>query len=88
MCYIDLYPMTTYEGNPGHIYVLDYIPDSFVSIRDAEGKILDFARYMMTVEREYEHNVFCDNNAILNKAWRTFGIMEYCSDCSEEEMLK
>lgn len=88
MCNIDLYPMTTYEKNPGHIYILDYIPENSVSVKDAECKLMDFANYIISIEKEYEHNVFGDNNAILNKAWRAFGIMEYCSACSEEELLK
>lgn len=88
MCNIQLYPMTTYEKNPGNIFVLDYIPNSNVSIKDAIDKLSDFAKYIISIEKEYEHNVFGDNSAILNKAWRTFGIMEYCSDCTEEELLK
>ena len=88
LCDINIYPMTTYEKNPGSIYVLDYIPHSYVNLIDAQKKLIDFANYIISIEKEYEYNVFGDNNAVLNKAWRAFGIMEYCSCCSQEELYK
>ena len=39
------------------------------------------------LEKEYESNIFGDNSALLNKAWRSVGIMEYGSTLTEAEML-
>lgn len=88
LCNIDIYPLTVYENNPGCIYIIHYIPPSFVDLNDAQKKLIDFVNYIISIEKEYAHNVFGDNNAILNKAWRACGIMEYSSSCTEEELYK
>ena len=82
-----MYPMTTYEDNPGGFYVIEYAPDIYVGLNDAERKISDFAKYVISLEKDFEGRVFGDNIALLNKAWRSVGILEYGSTLAESEML-
>lgn len=84
---IRIFPFTTYENNPGSIYVITYIPSLYDSIYDAKDKLLDFIKYVISLEKEYSDNVFTNKNAVANKAWRSFGIMQYSSMCTEAEML-
>ena len=84
---IKIYPMYTYSKNVGNYFIVDYIPSPSISIRSAKEKIIHFIKYLISLEMEYESNIFGNNNAVINKAWRSIGIMEYCSTCGEEEML-
>ena len=84
---IKIYPMYTYSQNAGNYFIVDYIPAPSLSIHSAKEKIIHFIKYLISLEKEYEGNVFGNNNAVINKAWRSVGIMEYCSYCSEEELL-
>ena len=79
--------MYTYSKNVGNYFIVDYIPSPSISIRSAKEKIIHFIKYLISLEMEYESNIFGNNNAVINKAWRSIGIMEYCSTCGEEEML-
>lgn len=83
----NMHPLTTYEENSGGFYVIEYTPDVYTNLNDAESKLCDFIKYVISLEKEYEKNVFGDNSALLNKAWRSVGIMEYGSTLSESEML-
>ena len=80
-------PMTVYDKNAGDFFVLEYIPDIHTDIELAIRRMGDFIKYIISLEKEYENNVFGDNTAVLNKAWRSFGMMEYSSSISEEELL-
>ncbi len=84
---IKIYPMYTYAQNAGNYFIVDYIPSPSLSIQNAKEKIIHFIKYLISLEKEYEYNIFGNNNAVINKAWRSIGIMEYCSFCGEEEML-
>ena len=84
---IKIYPMYTYSQNAGNYFIVDYIPAPSMSIQGAKEKIIHFIKYLISLEKEYECNVFGNNNAVINKAWRSIGIMEYCSSCGEEELL-
>lgn len=84
---IKIYPMYTYSRNAGNYFIVDYIPSPSLSIQSAREKIIHFVKYLISLEKEYESNIFGNNNAVINKAWRSIGIMEYCGDCGEEEML-
>lgn len=84
---IKIYPMYTYTQNAGNYFIVDYIPSPSLSIQSAKEKIIHFIKYLISLEKEYESNIFGNNNAVINKAWRSIGIMEYCSSCGEEEML-
>ena len=82
-----IHPMTTYEGNACGLYIIECTPDIYTDIKVAISKLSDFLGYVISLEKEYERNVFGDNIAVLNKAWRSVGIMEYSSSLCEEEML-
>lgn len=82
-----LHPMTTYNENAGGLYVIEYTPDINTAVNVGINKLSDFIKYIISLEKEYESNVFGNNTAVLNKAWRTIGIMEYSSSICEEEML-
>ncbi len=84
---IKIYPMYTYSQNAGNYFIVDYIPSPSLSIHNAKEKIIHFIKYLISLEKEYESNIFGNNNAVINRAWRSIGIMEYCSFCGEEEML-
>ena len=84
---IKIYPMYTYSQNAGNYFIVDYIPAPSISIQSAKQKIVHFIKYLILLEKEYEANIFGNNNAVLSRAWRSIGIMEYCPSCSEEEML-
>lgn len=84
---IKIYPMYTYSQNAGNYFIVDYIPSPSLSIQSAKEKIIHFIKYLISLEKEYESNIFGNNNAVINKAWRSIGIMEYASACGEEEML-
>ncbi len=84
---IKIYPMYTYSQNAGNYYIVDYFPSPSISIHNAREKFAHFIKYLISLEKEYESNIFGNNNAVVNKAWRSVGIMEYCSECGEEEML-
>ena len=84
---IKIYPMYTYEQNAGNYFIVDYTPSPSISIQSAKEKIIHFVKYLFSLEKEYEANIFGNNNAVINKAWRSIGIMEYCGVCGEEEML-
>lgn len=88
LAHINMYPMTTYENNSSGIYILDLIPSPMQDTYVACDALTDFAEYIISLEKEYTRNIFDDNTAVLNKAWRTVGIMEYCSSCTQEELLK
>ena len=84
---LEIHPMTTYEYNQGNFFIIEYIPDVNVNLIDAMKVIGDFIKFVVSFEKECESKVFSDNSAVINKAWRSVGIMEYASSITEDEML-
>lgn len=85
---IELYPMVTYESNPGDLYILNYIPKSGMGEETSVTYFHNIAEYIISYEKEYEHSVYGDNiTELSDPARRAFGTMEYAGKIDEFEFL-
>ena len=55
---IKIYPMYTYSQNAGNYFIVDYIPSPSISIQSAMEKMIHFIKYLISLETEYESNIF------------------------------